>query len=251
MTSADRDALAVLAGARVYFGHQSVGQNLMAGLTLLAEEADGTGLRIVTAEEADATEPEFIHGRIGANGDPVRKIDDFVAAIDGWQGSVPDVALMKLCYIDFETQTDVDELYRHYRRSIDGLAARHPGIVIVHATVPLTTYGRGNALKRLAYRILGKPHDNEVANVRRQAFNEMLLAGAVGEPVFDIARVESTRPDGSRVTFEVEGRQYPSLNPDYSSDGGHLNEAGRRVGAWELARVLAGALEGRPGPDVP
>jgi len=58
--------------------------------------------------------------------------------------------------------------------------------------------------------------------------------------LFDIAEIESTLPDGSKVTYDYMGNTYYALAPQYTNDGGHLNEAGRRiVVAQQLLLFLA------------
>jgi hypothetical protein len=57
--------------------------------------------------------------------------------------------------------------------------------------------------------------------------------------VFDLAAIESTRPDGGRETFEVEGRQVPALVPAYTDDGGHLNGPAAERVARQLVALLA------------
>ena len=57
--------------------------------------------------------------------------------------------------------------------------------------------------------------------------------------LFDLATIESTRPDGTRSGFEKDGKTYYSLVPEYTYVSGHLNEAGRRVVAKRLLLFLA------------
>jgi lysophospholipase L1-like esterase len=58
------------------------------------------------------------------------------------------------------------------------------------------------------------------------------------EPVFDLARIESTRPDGTRETFTQDGKTYYALVPAYTKDGGHLNKLGRKKVAEQLLLLL-------------
>jgi lysophospholipase L1-like esterase len=76
--------------------------------------------------------------------------------------------------------------------------------------------------------------------VKRNKFNAMLRHEyAEREPFFDLAKLESTFPDGSQSTFTKDGSIYSSLVPDYTNDGGHLNEKGRRKIAEHLLVYLA------------
>jgi len=68
----------------------------------------------------------------------------------------------------------------------------------------------------------------------------MLRHAYVGrEPFFDLAKLESTFPNGSQSTFTKDGNIYAALVPDYTNDGGHLNEKGRRIVAEHLLVYLA------------
>ncbi len=58
-------------------------------------------------------------------------------------------------------------------------------------------------------------------------------------PFFDIAKIESTFPDGTRSTFTKDGKTYYSMVPEYTHDGGHLNEMGRKKVAKQFLLLLA------------
>jgi lysophospholipase L1-like esterase len=68
--------------------------------------------------------------------------------------------------------------------------------------------------------------------------------------MFDLARVESVRPDGTPERFGMGGRQYEQLAAALTSDGGHLNQAGSVAAARELVHVLAGVLAARATADA-
>lgn len=80
----------------------------------------------------------------------------------------------------------------------------------------------------------------DIDNIKRNELNELIRQEYAGkEPLFDIAAIESTLPDGSRAFFSDHGKVYDYLSPDYSSDGGHLNPEGRRRVAEQLLITLA------------
>ncbi|MCK5076580.1 MAG: hypothetical protein KAR38_09400, partial [Calditrichia bacterium] len=76
-------------------------------------------------------------------------------------------------------------------------------------------------------------------------YNELLKETFKDEPVFNLAKVESTYPDGSRESFTQNGKTYYSLIRNYTYDGGHLNELGRQIAAKELMKVLAEAVKNK------
>ena len=70
------------------------------------------------------------HAFIGENGKPVLKIQDFDARMRSGVGEQVDVAMMKLCYIDIDSDTDVGALFATYRetvgRAASGTSRRSP-----------------------------------------------------------------------------------------------------------------------------
>ena len=87
---------------------------------------------------------------------------------------------------------------------------------------------------------MGRPVFGYHDNIKRGQFNDMLRKQYDGkEPVFDLAKIESTLPDGRRVTFTKDGMTYYSMVPDYTYDSGHLNELGRKIAAEQLLLPLA------------
>ena len=225
--------------ARVYFGHQSVGDNIMAGLR------DVTEGRVAIAPVADRDprqgdeEPLFLHSTIGQNGYPTTKLTGFEAAVDQLnRGSRPlDVALMKFCYLDVLAQTDSEALLADYSARLANLQARYPTTLFVHVTMPLKA---DEGIKGLVKMLIGRGNPTD-DNIQRNRYNAMLREHFRDEPIFDLAAIESTGDDGSRSLFEKGTASYEELAPGYSSDGGHLNA----YGSLRAARALVGLLRRR------
>ncbi len=210
----------------VYFGHQSVGANILQGVKELSVRE---GVPVFIKDEF-----------VPENGDPLRKLQSFVRSVGA--GSRYDIALVKFCYVDIDADTDVAALFDHYRAMLAELRAKNPRTVFVHATLPLTTVQTGP--KAWVKRLLGRSPYGTVENVRRDEYNRLLRATYAGrEPIFDLARLESTEPDGRLATVTWEGMTVPALAAEYTSDGGHLNALGRRRAAREFIAVLARATQ--------
>ncbi len=232
--------LQVLQGKRIFFGHQSVGVDIMKGIKAYAE-ANGAALRFVAPGEAPSQGGFFADAKIGRNNFPAEKCDAFEADVKRLEKDSLDIAAMKFCYADIEPATDVAAVFDRYARTIDSLKQEYPRTTFVHITVPYTL--RTSSWKLLVKKILGRQDKSESGNFQRNRFNAMLLQRYPHDPIFDLATVESTRPDGSRQSFEYEGQTTYSLVAQYTYDGGHLNELGRRIVAREFIRVLAQAAE--------
>lgn len=246
--AAPRDArlraeLETVSRLAIYFGHQSVGANILEGVQRLAAQ-EGITLRIVESPSAaGAARGTCAHGFIGANGDPQAKIQGFVRALEG--SAAVDVAFMKLCYVDFHAGTDPRALFERYEASLRELRKQHPTTTFVHVTAPLTTIQGG--VKALAKRLLGR-ETSEPQNARRDQFNALMRKAYEGrEPLFDLARLESTHPDGRAETISWNGKTVPVLVSAYTDDGGHLNAQGQERVARELIRFLAALPRTAPG----
>ena len=211
------------------FAHQSVGNNILAGVgDLLAATSGPEPTRVQDARTASQAGPG-IWGDfgVGANFQPVGKIDDFVSVMNGGAGAKVDIAFMKFCFVDFYDSAPywssgtVQTLFAKYQSAMAAVRAANPRVTIVHFTVPLVNAAYAST------------------NDRREAMSELVRATYSGrEPVFDIALLESTRPDGTRCR---DGRAIPLLCAEYGlpGDDGHLNATAKPVVARALVSFLA------------
>jgi hypothetical protein len=224
---------------KIYFGHQSVGNNILGGVLSVAQDQANNIINIQDVETINESGPAFFHSRAGRNRDPKSKIDDFRQTIGKRFSGNLDVAFLKFCYVDITKDSDLEEIFRYYKKSLDELKKEFPDITFVHLTVPLKT--NNASWKTTVKKWMGKSDLWEYAdNIQRNRFNEMILKEYQGkEPVFDLAAVESTRPDGRRETFTFKGETYFALAKEYTSDGGHLNDLGSRKVAAALLESLA------------
>ncbi|MDQ7991611.1 MAG: hypothetical protein AAGC63_03065 [Propionicimonas sp.] len=233
--------LQAFAGATVFFGHQSVGSNIIGGVEPLFLAAGETAPGVVeTRGQVPSGDGFLAHAHVGTNGDPLGKFADFQALVDGELGGQVEVALLKLCYADVVAGTDVDEVFAAYVATMDGLQQRHPDLELVYTTVPLTTDRSWKAVLKSWVGI-----DDQMGpadNLARQRYNALVREkyGQSGR-LFDIAAVESTMT-GSPMVRDLGGETFYVLNPALSSDAGHLNEVGSQVAAAELVRVVSATL---------
>jgi hypothetical protein len=215
--------LAKAAARRVLFGHQSVGNNILDGVRAIAAEQN-VSFNIVETRAAPA-DAGLYHFNVGDNQNPQGKITDFrrVAADNG-----ADVALLKLCYVDFRTDTDAEALARDYVGALSELQQAHPGTRFIAATTPLTTLPAGP--KEFVKRLIGRVNPAPAENAKRLVFNRIVRDRFSAATLFDIAALES----GGTMTDGVE-----YMRPGLTDDGGHLNAQGQRIVAADLLRLLA------------
>jgi disulfide oxidoreductase YuzD len=228
-----------LAQKKIYFGHQSVGFNIIDGIKDVMKEHSGINVNIVeTADESNFKVGLLAHSRVGKNVDPKSKITEFANFIDSGIGKKADAAALKFCYVDITAGTNANNVFNVYSDSILQLKAKYPDMIIIHFTNPLTQ--RQTGLKTWIKKVIGRPIGGVDDNIKRNEYNEMLIKQYEGkEPIFDIAKIQSTYPDGTRCSFTKDGKTYYSMVPEYTTDGGHLNETGRKKVAEQFLILLA------------
>lgn len=233
---------AKLSEKKVYFGHQSVGDNVIDGIKILMEVDNVVKLNIkMTKDPGSFNSPVFAHSSIGKNGDIDLKFADFSRNIEKGIGHKVDIAFLKLCFWDVRRETNVGEVFNDYKKTIKSLQQKYPETVFVHLTVPLMS--RSNEIFDKMRRLI-RPDNDDLDNINRNELNELLIREYSGkEPFFDIAGAESTLPDGSRSFFMSDKSKYYYLPSAYTDDGGHLNTLGQKHVAEQLLITLAHIVE--------
>lgn len=169
---------------------------------------------LLSMEWSDATRYGLADWLFRERGNPgwKAKVDEF----SGWVGAHAaeyDVMQMKLCYIDAGAD------FAYYRDAMVAIEAAWGTKRIVWWTMPITTAGDAQ-------------RDEFNAQVRQHCASE-------GRPLFDLADIESHDAAGAPIVDSGHEAMYPG----WSSDGGHLNEAGAGRAAramWWLMSRLAG-----------
>ncbi len=232
-----------LADKKIYFGHQSVGYNIVDGIKDIMKENPQIKLNIVeTNDPADFNTGLFAHSRVGKNNDPKAKNDDFANLIKKGLGDKADIAFFKYCYVDANARTDVKRVFEDYENTMEQLKNEYPKTKFVHVTMPLTTVQSG--AKAWVKGFLGKSIGGYDDNIQRNNYNKLLRKIYMDkEIIFELASIESTYDNKRREIFESDRMTYRALIPDYSYDGKHLNERGRKIVAENLLILLAGIVE--------
>jgi len=226
----------------IFFGHQSVGNNMLDGIRDIARENQKVNIFITENKEEEKENSSnllIIHSEVGKNGNPETKVDAFKEITDKWMGAKANIAFMKFCFVDFNKATDVEKVFDYYKDTMKYLKEKYPKIIFVHVTVPIEV--NKSTWKTWIKKILGKEDIWEYENeIPRGKYNELLRKEYEGkEPVFDLAMIESTYQDGNKEYFEFKGTKYPAMVPEYTTDGGHLNEKGRDIVAEKLLAFLS------------
>ena len=218
-----------------YFGHQSVGADIIDGVREISAQRPEIALRVVSGSTA-AVPGALNEFRVGRNEDPESKNAAIVQATSGALGPNP-VLMFKYCYVDVHDKTDAAKLFERYRQTVVRLRAQHPDATVVHLTVPLMT--EPSLLRYVMNKVRGMATSRE-ENAVRAEYNRLLRAEYSGkEPIFDLAALESTRSDGTLEYGVVDGAKVPALAREWAADTGHLNVAGRRQVAEQFLATLA------------
>lgn len=241
-----------LAQQKIFFGHHSVGENILEGVSRILEKHPNIKLNIKHAGKSDIklTRAGLVEGGVGQNFYPLTKLNAFKEKIEAGYGQTADIAFFKFCFVDFSPETDVQDLFTEYKKTMKKLKKEYPNTAFPVVTAPLTCYAPGlsglvKRTKDLIKKIIGKVNIYDFTSANR--FNELLIREYGGTTqVFDLAKYESTRADGTRVVKEKNGEKNYELVQEYTTDGGHLNTEGMRVIGERFLLFLAEQAENRP-----
>jgi len=212
-----------------YFAHASVGANMVDGLTDLRKANSGSyPYTTAFCEKTPPTDtkPGIVYEHNRGNPGWKNKFDQFESAVsNGWHYPKVDVVMNKLCYIDQLASA------KYYIHSMTNLEAAFPDTVFVYMTMPLAT---------------AEDWDNGLRNGFNERVREWTREN--GRVLFDIADIESHDSKGQSCTFMRRNKTCEKLCGEYTTDGGHLNEAGRQL-AGRGFYALGAALENRRGKE--
>jgi hypothetical protein len=236
------DDLAKVDRTRVYFAHQSVGMNILDGVSAVFAAHNVPAPPIEEGRTDAGSQGGFIaHEFIGKNEQPFVKVEAFDKAIRGGMAEKADVALMKFCYMDFNVETDVDALFTRYKDTMAALESDYPAVTFIHATVPLMT--EPGLVAWLKSKVRGNDRGGRSENIVRERFNTLMVNEYRDRNLFDLAAVESTEPNGTRDLYSYDGQDYFALYSGYASDRGHLNQQGSEIVATAFLRAIAKASQ--------
>jgi len=203
-----------------FFNHKSIGDNILEGIGDL--EARDPGRYEISVQFSSGVGSGINHYQSGSNGEPLSKVYGFSDLVKAGH----DVAMMKFCAGDVSCvngDVPIEMVWTEYRATMVGLEQGYPGVRLVWWTMP----------------IIASDHSRAYCNEEMAWFNDQVRAhvGEFGGVLFDIADIEAHDPDGEPVTWNGIEAGWPG----WTSDGAHLNEAGRQRVAggvwWLLARV--------------
>jgi hypothetical protein len=196
-----------------FFTHKSIGGQILDALR-------GMGYVDVTySASPGAGVREY---QVGANRDPLSKIDGFTAALQNGH----DLAGMKFCTGDVicvNGSTPTAEVLSRYLAAMARVPVDHPGTRPVLITWPL----------------IASNHSRASCNAELAVFNDGVRAFAVANEfdLYDLADIESHDADGNPCRYgSIE-----AACPEYTTDGAHLNGTGAGRAAagilWLMAEV--------------
>ncbi|MFH0974678.1 MAG: hypothetical protein V1874_02725 [Spirochaetota bacterium] len=234
-----------LAGKKIYFGHQSVGYNIIDGIKEIIKNNPNIKLNIIeTSKQGDFNSPVFAHSVNGNNADPMSKIKSFLEKMENGLGDKADAAFFKFCYVDFNYNSDVKLIFQNYKESMKKLEKKFKKTKFLHFTIPLrmekddiVTFAK-NYIKKISGRKTGEAYDNII----RHEFNQ-LMRSEYSNNLFDIAKIESTDQNGILKESSTGGIKHHSLLKEYTNDGGHLNERGASFAADHFLAFLASHIK--------
>ncbi|GAB4167751.1 MAG: hypothetical protein Kow00108_00330 [Calditrichia bacterium] len=207
---------------KIVFGHKSVGKNILEGVSLISDN------KINIQQLQGSVKPGINEFKVGENLKPIEKINNFYNVIKQ-NGDEIEIAMMKLCFVDFVMDANVDEIFNHYKDTILKIKKEFPQIKIIHITTPLTEKTPG--WKKLVFKVIGREDKNETVNDKRLRYNSLLKDFFANDLIFDLAFVESNSKD-------INTKKKLYLAGDFSADGAHLNTYGKKVVGLKFIEFL-------------
>jgi len=228
---------------KIFFAHMSVGYNILDGVKSVLGENNVAPLEIIeTSAPIEFQRPGLYHALLGFNAQPFEKLKSFENLL-GSAKTAPDIALMKLCYVDITAGADVQRLFDAYRAAIVRLQERLPQTLFLHCTVPLTSepLNLKEQIKQCIRPFLGRTVRID-DNIARMQFNRMLREVWPSESIYDIAAAESANAAGFLRCKKTTQGLVSFLRKEFTSDGGHLNARGAKQAGTQLLIALAKSL---------
>jgi len=239
----------------IYFGHMSVGNNIIDGMaTIIEQKGQSDIVKILRIENVDKINGHgFYHSTIGKNLDPISKIDAFKnKIIDQRIGKKVDIAFFKFCFVDINKDTDINEVFSEYVNCIEEINEQYPELKILHVTCPLKYHlhfgnikaGNLNKTLRKFARFGVNLFTGDQDNIKRNEYNRLVVDKyGKSDYLFDLAKFESTTKNGGQTSFIYKDKKYLCLNDEYTQDGGHLDELGKIVIGKKMLEYLT-AIKG-------
>lgn len=229
-----------IAKKKYFFGHQSVGNNILEGIESIVHKNPQIKLNVMRGTESNQLDDGVIlHQLLGEWDNPYSKLNAFDAVMREGVGQNVDYAFLKFCYVDVVDRKSVDDIFNEYTSKIDRLKKEYPKVTFIHFTIPLHSIDK-SLIKGSMRRLLQKGEFG--VNVNRIKYNSVLKEYYGGkDPIFDVAYYESISFATGKVSQATDlfGNNYLSLSDDNTDDGGHLNENGKRWIAENFLNFLA------------
>jgi hypothetical protein len=238
--------LTAVARTRVFFGYQSVGMNVLDAVPGVYADHAVSAPPIEQGRAEPGPDGGFIAYKSideGVTDAGKTALGDFDRAMRAGMGRQVDVALMNLCWGDVFSDTDVDALFARYRDTMAALERDFPNVTFIHVTVPLIAEpGLFTELKTWVKTLIGRRDGRgQPANVARERLNALIRGEYAGRHLFDLAAIESTKPDGTRVSGHYDNQGYFALYDGYASDMTSLNAVGAKIAATAFLEAIAQA----------
>lgn len=212
---------------RTFFGHQSIGAQVLKGVTEYARDAGVTNRTYPDPESASLPSSGgfLAQSYVGQNGDPLSKLAEFDRILRSGVGNRIDVAVIKLCYADIRADDDPVAVFQAYKRTLSALERDYPRVTFLYATEPVVMASNSDG-----------PN-----NVPRAVFNTLMRTEYVKTGrLWDVAAIESSTMAGRVVTGTHQGKVVAALNPEFASpDQRHITGPGPKAVAGPLLELIA------------
>jgi hypothetical protein len=124
---------------KIFFGHQSVGYNIVDGLKIEMRDHPQIAMNISETDNPSSfSGPIFAHFSVGKNQAPASKCASFRSIMEGGIGNRADFAFFKFCYVDVAVGSRPEEIVGLYKSALSDLRKEFPQTIFIDFIIPLT-----------------------------------------------------------------------------------------------------------------
>jgi len=228
---------------KIVFVYRSVGRDILEGIKEMGRKNDRSEFIFIDEDtmnrELKPKRGFFLQQWLNMNSSPQDLKKNYEDLLDRIQ--VKDIDFAMVRFSPFFDDNLVEENFKKVQIAIEDLKKEFPDTEFLISTFPLTH--SKTSLKTWIKKLIGQDDIWEYdSNITVNEFNRHMRETYGNEATFfDLAKIQSTYPNGERSTFTKKGKSYYHMVSEYTHDGTHLSAKGREVVAEQLL-ILIGRL---------
>jgi len=237
---------------KIVFVYRSVGRDILEGIRELGTKYDQSEFNFIKSDTVTGklrADRGFIMQQwLNMNSSPQDLKKNYEDLLDKIQVKNIDFAMVR--FSPFFGNNNVEENFKKVRIAIEDLKKEFPDTEFLISTFGLTH--SKTTLKTWIKKLIGQDDIWEYdSNITVNEFNRHMRETYGNEATFfDLAKIQSTYPNGERSTFTKKGKTYYHMVSEYTHDGTHLSAKGREVIAEQFLTLIGKLVSKKKGSNL-